>query len=443
MVACKSALGRLAQGAPAAMAEVRGIGLAGHMHAAVLLDSADHPIRPAMLWNDGRARAEADALKRLGDELAGALGVRALAGLTGPKIAWLARHEPATMGHARALLSTKDFVRLHLTGERATDVSDAAGTWLLDQATRSWSERAIKAVGIDSSCLPRLLEGSDQAGVLRPALAMTFGMGPGVVVAAGGGDTPVGGVGIGAVEPDRAFLALGTSAQVFVAANAHRPAPARMVHAFCHAVPGRWYQMAAMLNGASVLGLMSRLCGRDPGPLLEEVETRFAGPGRLLMLPYLAGERTPHDDPLARGVMFGLSSETTQADLALAALEAVAFSLADGRDALAEAGVTIARAGFIGGGARSRLWGRIVASVLGITLETYAGGARGPAHGAARLARLALGEPVATVLTPPAVAETIAPDPDLAAAYAPRLEAFRNLYCALRPRFEMLSTEIP
>ena len=439
--ACEEALVRLAREAPASTAEVRGIGLAGHMHAAVLLDGADLPIRPAMLWNDGRARAEADALKRLGDELAAQLGVRALAGLTGPKIAWLARHEPATMARTRALLSTKDFVRLHLTGERATDVSDAAGTWLLDQAARRWSDGAVAAVGIDPACLPPLREGSDEAGVLRPALAERLGMRPGVVVAAGGGDTPVGGVGIGAVEPDRAFLALGTSAQVFVAADAHRPAPARMVHAFCHAIPGRWYQMAAMLNGASVLGLMARLCGRDPAPLLAEVEARFAGPGRLMMLPYLAGERTPHDDPLASGVLLGLSSDTTQADLALAALEAVAFSLADGRDALAEAGVAIARAGFIGGGARSRLWGRIVASVLGITLETYAGGARGPAHGAARLARLALGEPAATVLTPPAVADTIFPESGLADSYAPRLEAFRRLYRALRPEFAAISTE--
>ncbi len=435
--ACETALSGLARAAPGAMAAVRGMGLAGHMHAAVLLDQAHRPIRPAMLWNDGRAHAEADALKALGDELAGVLGVRALAGLTAPKLAWLARHEPASLARTRTLLSTKDHARLHLTGELATDVSDAAGTWLLDEAARAWSPRAVAAVGIDAAWLPRLLEGSDPAGTLRPELAARFGMPPGVVVAAGGGDTPVGGVGIGTVEPGRAFLALGTSAQVFVAAAAHRPAPTRMVHSFCHAVPGRWYQMAALLNGASVLGLIARLCGREPAPLLAEIEAPFAGPGRLLMLPYLAGERTPHDDPLARGVILGLSSDTTPADLGLAALEAVAFSLADGRDALAEAGIRVERAGFIGGGARSRLWGRILASVLGIPLETYAGGARGPAHGAARLARLALGEPADQVLTQPVVAEMVPPDPALTAAYAPRLEAFRSLYRAVRPAFAM------
>lgn len=436
--ACDAALRQLADAAPAAMAAVGGLGLAGHMHAPVLLDAADRPVRPAMLWNDGRAHAEAAVLQRLGDDLAAELGVRALTGLTGPKLAWLARHEPATMARVRTLLSTKDYVRLQLTGEIATDVSDAAGTWLLDQAARGWSQAAAAAVGVDPGWLPPLLEGSDPAGTVRPALARRFGLPDGVRVAAGGGDTPVGGVGIGAVEPGRAFVALGTSAQVFVASDVHRPAPASMVHAFCHALPGRWYQMAALQNGASVLGLVARLCkAADPGELLGRVEAGYAGPGRLLMLPYLTGERTPHDDPLARGAVLGLSSDTTDTDLALAALEAVAFSLADGRDALAAAGVTIARAGFIGGGARSRLWGRIVASVLDVPLETYAGGARGPAHGAARLARLALGEPGERVLTPPPVAETLRPDPDLVAAYAPRLAAFRRLYYALRPEFAM------
>ena len=419
------------------MASVRAIGIAGHMHAAILLDDADRPIRPAMLWNDGRAYAEAAALKRLGDELAAELGVRALAGLTGPKLAWLARHEPAALARTRTLLSTADYVRLHFTGERATTAADAAGTWLLDQSARRWSLRAIDAIGLDAMWLPHLLEGSEQAGRMRPALARRFGLPDTVLLAAGGGDTAVGGVGIGAVEADRAFVSLGTSAQVFVAARCHRPAPKTMVHSFCHALPGRWYQMAALLNGASVLGLVGRLTGRDPRPLLAEAEAAYRGPGRLLMLPYLAGERTPHDDPLASGAVVGLSSDTVAADLALAALESVAFSLVDGRDALAAAGIGISRAGFIGGGARSRLWARIVASVLCIPLDIFVEGARGPAHGAARLARLARGEAAADVLTSPEVAETIPPDPDMAAAYEPRLEAFRRLYRALRPEFAM------
>ena len=202
----------------------------------------------------------------------------------------------------------------------------------------------------------------------------------------------VGGVGIGAVEDGRAFVGLSTSAQLFVAADAHRPAPAQLVHAFCHAVPGRWCQMAAMLNGAGVLAAVAHLLGdADIPTLLAEAEARFAGPSRLLVLPYLSGERTPHDDPYARGVVFGLTPDTSRAELVLAALEGVAFSFADARDALAAGGTRIASAGIVGGGARSAFWTRLIASVLGVPLRVYAGGARGPAFGAARLARLALG----------------------------------------------------
>jgi xylulokinase len=407
------------------------------MHAAVLLDAADRPVRPAMLWNDGRAHAEADELKRLGPELAAELGVPALASFTAPKLLWLARHEPDTLARARSLLLPKDFLRLRLTGERATDPSDAAGTWLLDQARRDWSARAVAAIGLDPALLPRLVEGSAPSGMVRPAIAARFGLRPGVIVAGGGGDTMAGGVGIGAVEDGRAFIGLSTSAQVFVASNAHRPAPAHLVHAFCHALPGRWCQMAALLNGASVLAAVAHLVGDVPiADLLAETEAAFTGPSRLLVLPYLSGERTPHDDPHARGVVFGLSGDTSRAELVQAALEGVAFSLADGLDALAAGGTRVESAGVIGGGARSRFWTRLIASALNIPLRRYAGGERGPAFGAARLARLALGgaDP-AEVLAEPPVTEIIEPDDALADAYRPRIEAFRHLYGALRPEF--------
>ena len=434
MAAALTALDRLAAEAPAAMQGVTAIGLAGQMHATVLLDAADVPVRPAMLWNDGRAHVEADALKRLGGDLAAELGVPAMAGLTGPKLAWLARHEPASLARARTLLAAKDFLRLHLTGERATDPSDAAGTWLLDEAARTWSARAIDAIGIDGGILPPIVESTLPTGVVRAALARRFKLSNSVVVAAGGGDTPAGGVGVGAIRDGQAFVSLGTSAQIFVAKDAHRPAPAAMVHAFCHALPERWCQMAAMLNGASVLGLVARLTGHaDPAPLLDALDASYNGPGKLLMLPYLAGERTPHDDPRARGVVFGLCSDTMPLELAQAALEGVAFSLADARDALAAAGTTLTEASFIGGGARSRLWGRIIAAVLDIPLHCHTGGPRGPAFGAARLARAAAGE-TQSFAAPP-IQETLHPDPALAAMYAERLPGFRALYRALRPEF--------
>ena len=292
--AVAGALDRIAAQNPGAMAQVAAIGLSGQMHATVLLDAADRPIRPAMLWNDGRAHAEADELKRLGPELAAELGVPALAGFTAPKLLWLARHEPAAFARTRSLLLPKDLIRLHLTGERATDPSDAAGTWLLDEARRIWSPRAIAAIGLDPALLPRLVEGSEPTGTVRPEIAARFGLPAGVVVAAGGGDSMVGGVGVGAVEDGRAFVGLSTSAQIFVAADAHRPAPERLVHAFCHAIPGRWCQMAALLNGASVLSSIAHLLGdADISSLLAEVEANFKSPSRLLVLPYLTGERTP------------------------------------------------------------------------------------------------------------------------------------------------------
>ena len=432
-----TALDQIKAEAPAAMAEVAAIGLSGQMHATVLLDAADRPIRPAMLWNDGRAHAEADELKRLGDGLAAELGVPALAGFTAPKLLWLMRHEPEVMARTRSLLLPKDFVRLRLTGERASDPSDAAGTWLLDQAARTWSPRAIAAIGLDPALLPRLVEGTRSSGTVRAEVASRFGLPPGVVVAGGGGDTMCGGVGIGAVEDGRAFVGLSTSAQIFVASDAHRPAPERLVHAFCHAIPGRWCQMAALLNGASVLAAVAHLLGgADISALLAEVEQGFSGPSRLLVLPYLSGERTPHDDPYARGVVFGLTGDTTRAELVQAALEGVAFSLADGRDALAVAGTRVDSAGVIGGGARSLLWTRLIASVLGMPLRVYAGGARGPAFGAARLARLALGaDDPFVVLAEPPVTQTVEPDAALHDAYQPRLAAFRRLYRALRPEF--------
>lgn len=426
---------RLARDHGRDMAGVRAIGLSGQMHGAVLLDAADRPVRPAILWNDGRSAAEAAALARLGDGLQEEVGVLAMPGLTGPKLAWLRRHEPDALARTRHLLLPKDTVRLRLTGERATDVSDASGTWLFYQAARSWSRRAIEACEVEPGWLPRLVESREPTGALRADLARRWGLPDGVVVAGGAGDVAAGGVGIGAVEAGRGFLSLGTSAQVFVAAERHEPDPARMVHAFCHAVPDRWFRMAALLNGASPLAAAARWTGRtDIAALLAEVEAGYRGPSDLLALPYLFGERTPHNDPFARGAVIGLSGTTGPVHIVQAVMEAVAFSLADGFGVLGLRASPATRLGFIGGGARSAFWGRLIASVLDVTLVRYDDADRGPAFGAARLARLCVtGEPVAAVATEPAARADIAPDPALHAAYAPRLAAFRALYRALRP----------
>lgn len=427
-------LDRLAGSHREAMGRVRAIGLSGQMHGAVLLDRDDVPVRPAILWNDGRASAQADALAALGTDLQKTLGVRPMPGLTGPKIMWLRGNEPEALERTRHLLLPKDYVRLRLTGGYATDVSDAAGTWLLDQATRRWSPRAIEVCGVDPSWLPGLHESTDVAGTVRPQIAARWGLSP-VPVAGGGGDSAVGGIGIGAIEEGQGFVSLGTSGQVFLAARHHSPDPGRMVHAFCHAVPDRWCRMAALLNGASPLAAVARWTGEaDIGALLAAVEERFRGPSDLLALPYLFGERTPHNDPHARGAIVGLTAATRATDIAQAVLEGVAFSLADGYDVLSPEGSPATQLGFIGGGARSILWGRIIASVLGVTLVRYDAAERGPAFGAARLGRLcATGEPVDAVVIPPKVERLIEPDLRLQESYRGRLALFRSLYQALRP----------
>lgn len=431
-----SGLDRLATSVPHLLREVEGIGLSGQMHGALLLDAADRPLRPAILWNDGRSATEAEALARR-SELARELGVRPMPGFTGPKIKWLRRHEPEVMERTRCLLLPKDYLRLKLTGERMTDVSDAAGTWLLNQAQRSWSRAALDACDVDPTWLPGLVESSDIAGTLRPAWAHRWGLRPGIPVAGGGGDTAVGGVGIGAVGDGDGFISLGTSAQVFLAATQFQPEPDRLVHAFCHALPRLWYNMAALLNGASPMTAVARWIGRpDVATVMADVEASYTRPSDLIALPYLYGERTPHNDPNARGVVLGLTASTTPADIAQAMMEAIGFSLRDGLDAICHARQRPEALGFIGGGSRSHFWGRMIASILDMRLIRYEGADRGAAFGAARLAMLAAtGDAPAMVVTSPAINDVIKPDPRLRDLYAPRLAAFRSLYAAVKQEF--------
>lgn len=431
----------LARDHPRLMAAVSGLGLSGQMHSAVFLDAKDEPVRPAILWNDGRSTREAAELAQLGLDLQCETGVLPMPGLTGPKFLWLARNEPDAARRTRTLLLAKDFIRLKLSGEKATEVTDAAGAWLLDEDRRQWSERALAACGIDKSLLPALRESRAASGIVRPELANRWGLSRKVVIAAGAGDVPAGGIGAGIVNPGDGFISLGTSAQIFLADTAHRPDPGRLVHAFCHALPDRWYRMAALLNGASPLSAFARWSGTgDVAALLAEAEAGFKGPSYLLALPYLYGERTPHNDPLARAAIIGMTYSTTRADLIQAILEGVAFSLADGLDVLSAGPARPKRVALIGGGARSAFWARLIASILDLSLVRYEASDRGPAYGAARLARLAVtNEEAERVVVPPPIRDVITPDAGLREAYRPRIEAFRTLYKALKPVWPSVS----
>jgi xylulokinase len=432
---------RAASGALAALKQtcdlgsVRGIGLSGQMHGAVLLDQSDRVLRPAILWNDGRAYAECAELEALEPRSRAITGNLAMPGFTAPKLLWVRRHEPACFAAIRRVLLPKDWLRLRITGEAVSDMSDASGTLWLDVGARRWSPSMLAATCLDLNAMPRLVEGTELAGRLRPEIAAEWGLPPGCPVAGGAGDNAAGAVGVGCVAPGRGFVSIGTSGVVFVADAGFLPDPVHAVHAFCHCVPNTWHRMSVILSAAASLAWITRATGAEnEAALLAEVEALPEDSrGRLVFLPYLSGERTPHNDAAATGAFVGLTSRHGRADLARAVLEGVAFALADGLDVLEAGSQPIASLTAIGGGARSALWLRILASVLGRPLQQVEGGEVGPALGAAVLARIACGEStLEAVSSIPSVVAEYVPDPTITESLAARRTLFRALYPALR-----------
>jgi xylulokinase len=431
----ESVIARLRSELRSSFGDIAAIGLSGQMHGAVLLDEAGRVIRPAILWNDGRSTREAEELAQAVPDIGRIAGVPPMPGLTAPKLLWVRGYESENFRRIAHVLLPKDYVRWRMTGEFATDMCDAAGSLWLDEARRRWSLPIIEACGLALEQLPALREGTEVSGYLKQEQAVAWGFKPGVPVAAGAGDAAAGAIGIGAVEDGDTFISLGTSAQYFSVTSDYRPAPENLIHAFAHGVPGRWFQMAALLNGASCLAWIAKVLGaHDIGALLTAAEKAFKGPSPVMFLPYLTGERTPHNNPNAKGVLLGLTPETEPTDIVQAVLEGVALSLADAQSLLQATAVR--SLAVIGGGARSVFWMKLLASALDRTLILYSGVQTGPAFGAARLARIAFtGETVGEVCSRPPVAAEIAPDKKLAEAYAARLPRFRALYSALKPIF--------
>ncbi len=414
---------------PGLRAAVRGVGLAGQMHGATLLGADDNPLRPAILWDDGRSQAECAALEAAEPRLRRIAGNCAMAGFTAPKLLWVRTNEPEIFAATRRILLPKDYLRLLLTGEAISDMSDAAGTLWLDVAARDWSNALLAATGITRRAMPALVEGTQQAGRLLPGAAAEWGV-PMVPVAGGGGDNAAGAAGIGVVRDGDALLSLGSSGVIFVANARFSPNPAGGVHAFCHCLPGMWHQMSVHLSAASCLDWAARLIGAaDTAALLTRAETAGPGRGGEVFLPYLAGERTPHNDTDIRGTFLRLDHETDGARLAQAVLEGVAFALAQGLDALRAAGTRVARLSVIGGGSRSPYWGRIIAAALELPLDFVQGGEVGPALGAARLAQIAVdgGAPADLCRRPP-IARTTDPDRTIIAMLAEKKQFFGRAY---------------
>ena len=404
---------------------VAAIGLSGQMHGLVLLDAAGEVLRPAMLWNDGRTGEEcAEIESRIGlDRLIALTGNRALTGFTAPKLLWVQRHEPHVHERIAHVLLPKDYVRYRLCGDFATDVADASGTLWLDVGARAWSDDVLRALEVDPAWLPAVHE--------SPAATGAY---DGIPVAAGGGDQAAGAIGVGVDRPGPVSVVLGTSGVVFAALDDYAHDPQGRVHAFCHAVPGAWHGMGVMLSAAGSLAWLRRLAGGEFQALVREASWWEPGAEGLTFLPYLAGERTPHADPDARGAFTGLSLRHDRGALARAVLEGVAFGLRDSLDLVASIGGTPSLGRVSGGGARSDLWLQIVASVLELPLQRVEL-EEGAAYGAALLGGVAGGvfadvhEAVAACVRPTEVVEPVA---DWVAPYAEQRERFRALYPALR-----------
>jgi xylulokinase len=434
VLALHQAMDTLRQRHAGPLAAVRGIALSGQMHGATLLDKSRQVLRPAMLWNDTRSFAECAELEAQVPEARQITGNLVMPGFTAPKLAWLRKHDPALFAQVHTVMLPKDYLTLHLTGELTTDLSDAAGTCWLDVAARDWSDTMLAATGLGREHMPRLLEGCQPAGELRRELKERWGMGPhAVVVAAGAGDNAAAGVGAGAVGGQQATVSLGSSGVIFVAADRHAANPGQAMHAFCHALPGRWIQMTVTLSATTSLGWAAGLCRANSEVAFAQSAQSADIDSAPLFLPYLNGERTPHNDANAKGVLFGLASTTDAAAVAYSVMEGVAFSLADGHAALAGAGTQVGSAYALGGGSNSHFWLRLVASATGMRLLQAEGADKGGAFGAARLAMLAAGHgTVGSLCTAPAITRVVEPEPALAERLAPRLARYRALYARNR-----------
>lgn len=416
----------------AALAAVRGIGLSGQMHGATLLDERDAPLRPCILWNDTRAHREAAELDA-DPRFRSITGNIVFPGFTAPKVEWVRRIEPRSFARTRWVLLPKDFLRLWLTGEHVSEMSDASGTSWLDTGARRWSTELLAATQLDERQMPSLLEGTEASGTLRREMAARWGIGGSAVVAGGAGDNAASACGLGAVADGAAFVSLGTSGVLFAATRAYAPNAASAVHAFCHALPRTWHQMGVTLSATDSLNWLAALMGTQPAELTASLGERLAPPGSVTFLPYLGGERTPHNDANVRGVFAGLGHESDRRALAQAVVEGVAFALCDSLDALRAAGTSIARVAAVGGGTRSRYWLEVLATALGVPIDVPVAGDFGAAFGAARLGLIAAtSETPTSVCTPPRVAYTVEPSTEHSAAFAAARERYRMLYPRLR-----------
>jgi xylulokinase len=417
---------------PAEFAAVKGIGLSGHMHGATILGADDAVLRPCILWNDTRSHLEAAELDAnpIFREITGNI---VFPGFTAPKLAWVRNNEPAIFAKVKKVLLPKDYLRLWLTGEHISEMSDSAGTSWLDTGKRAWSKALLDATHLTEAQMPALAEGTEHAGTLRAELASKWDLGSGVVVAGGAGDNAASACGMGTVKAGQAFVSLGTSGVLFAANDSYLPNPESAVHAFCHALPDTWHQMGVILSATDSLNWLSSIAGKSAADLTSALGEGLRKPTGVTFLPYLSGERTPHNDAVIRGSFTGLGHESDVEVLTQAVLEGVSFAFRDSLKALQAAGTHVSRVTAVGGGSRSHYWLKSIATALGVPVDIPADGDFGAAFGAARLGLIAAekADPH-EVLSAPATAETIEPVTELSEAYDEAYLRYRALYPAIR-----------
>lgn len=408
---------------------LRGIGLSGHMHGATLIGMDDRPLRPCMLWNDTRSHLEAAEMDA-DPQFRATTGNIVFPGFTAPKVEWVRRNEPKIFEHLAKILLPKDYLRLYLTGEHVSEMSDAAGTAWLDTGARDWSDALLAECHLSRDNMPVLVEGSASSGRLRADLAAELGL-PACHVAGGAGDNAAAAIGSGVVSDSTAFLSLGTSGVLFAANDGYRPDPASAVHSFCHAVPDTWHQMGVILAATDALEWLSRLTGQSAAALTGGFGPVEA-PGKTLFLPYLGGERTPHNDAAIRGQFLHLDHATDTREAARAVLQGVSFAFADCKDALKATGTQIPRALVLGGGSKSTHWVEMLATTLDMTLDVPEAGDFGAALGAARLGIMAGTGAGAEIAQQPPLARSVAPDAALSDAMADAHARYRRAYDLLK-----------
>lgn len=419
------------------LAAVKAIGITGQMHGATCIDKNNLPLRPAILWNDCRSHAECEVLNQHPADFKGINGNMVMPGFTAPKLLWLQQHEPEIFKQIHKVLLPKDYIRLQLSGDYASDLSDAAGTSWLDVKNRCWSEQLLAATNLNLEQMPKVYEGTEVTGVLLADLAAKWGMSSEVKIVAGAGDNAAGAISLGIIKENRAMLSLGTSGVYFVPCASFNPDPSKGLHTFCHCIPNTWHQMGVILSAASCLSWWGEVTGQqDTAKLVAKAEQKTLQQVPLF-LPYLSGERTPHNDSFAKGVFFGMTHTTGQAEFIQAVLEGVAFAIADCQNALQEVGTEVAEISIIGGGAKSKYWGQILASVLNKPLSYHNESELGPAFGAARLAMIGdLAAPVGEIASLPKVIDVIHPKPRQNEIYMERFGRYRKLYQQLKSSFE-------